>query len=98
MDNVADLTIADVREEMEYITGHLENAINLPLTELIDVEKTEGAAFAESMIPDKTAPLIVYCRSGKRGAMAAQALVGFGYRSIFLLGALPGWPYGLFYD
>lgn len=92
------ITAADVREENEYATGHVEGAVNLPLTVLIDVPEEEGAAFAEELFPDKTKPLMVYCRSGRRSVLAAEALERFGYSDIRDMGGLSGWPYGITAD
>ena len=90
--------IADVREENEYAADHVENAVNLPLSCLIDVPEAEGRAFAEEQFPDKSATLIVYCRSGRRSALAAEALERFGYTDIRDMGGLSGWPYGIAAD
>jgi len=94
----AGVAVADVREENEFATGHVEGAVNLPLTLLIDVPKEEGEAFAEELFPDKAAPLMVYCRSGRRSVLAAEALQEFGYEDIRDMGGLSGWPYGTVND
>ena len=52
--------VADVREENEYATGHVENSVNLPLSLLIDVPEAEGCSLAEEQFPDKSAPQMVY--------------------------------------
>lgn len=98
MENTALITVADVREECEYVTGHVEKAVNLALSLLIDVSKSEGRAFAENVVPDKAIPVMVYCRTGKRSSLAANALDEFGYQIIYDMGGLSGWPYGLSYD
>ena len=86
MENTASVIIADVREECEYATGHVENAVNMPLSAL------------ESLIPDINTPVMVYCRTGKRSSLAAETLEKFGYQNIYDMGSLSGWPYGLSYD
>ena len=98
MDNTASVIIADVREECEYATGHVDNAVNVPLYELVDVPEAEGKAFAKSLIPDKNTPVMVYCRTGKRSSLAAETLDNFGYQTIYDMGSLSGWPYDLSYD
>ena len=98
INHTATVIIADVREECEYATGHVENSINMPLTLLVDVPETEGKTFAESLIPDKDTPVMVYCRTGKRSSLAAETLDKFGYQNIYDMGSLSGWPYGLSYD
>ncbi len=98
MERDPDVRVADVREEQEFATGHVENAVNLPLTALIDVPPEEGEAFADAVLPGKDAPVLVYCRTGRRSVMAAEALVRFGYTRVLDMGGLEGWPYGLAYD
>ncbi len=98
IDTRPEVTVADVREEQEFVTGHVEEAINLPLTELIDVSPEEGKSFAEAMVSDKSLPIMVYCRTGRRSAMAAEALAEFGYEKIYDMGGLAGWPYEISYD
>lgn len=98
MDHTAPVIIADVREECEYATGHVDNAVNMPLSALVDVPEAEGKAFAKSLIPDKNTPVMVYCRTGKRSSLAAETLDNFGYQTIYDMGCLSGWPYDLSYD
>lgn len=80
--------ILDVREEEEFITGHLEGAVLLPLSALDDSRVREA-------VPNKDAPVFLYCRSGRRSGEAAQRLEAMGYRRLYDLGGLAGWPYGL---
>ena len=90
--------VADVREENEFATGHVDDSINLPLTQLIDVPAAQGKAFAAAFIPNLDTPVLVYCRTGQRSILAAKALLSFGYEKVYDMGGLSGWPYGLSYD
>ena len=78
----------DVREEPEYITGHVTGAELLPVDEIT-------AETAAELIPTYDIPVLVYCRSGMRSARAARLLEKLGYRDIRNMGGLAGWPYGL---
>ena len=80
--------LLDVREEEEYITGHAVNAELLPVDEI-------SAETAAALIPSVDTPVMVYCRTGARSARAARLLEGLGYREIYDMGGLAGWPYGL---
>ena len=82
------IVLLDVREEEEYITGH---AIDAALFTLADINEESAA----EMIPSKTTPVMVYCRSGARSHAAARLLDKMGYETVYDLGGLIGWPYGL---
>ena len=90
MDSGADITIVDVREPSEYKTGHIKNAILLPVGKI--------AGLAATDLPDLNATIIVYCRSGMRSSAAASTLVGLGYTHILDLGGLSNWPYDVVTD
>lgn len=80
-----DVVILDVRTAAEYQTGHIPNAVLLP----VDTVKTQ----AESMLPDKEQTLLVYCRSGNRSATASKYLIALGYQNVFDFGGINTWPY-----
>ena len=77
--------ILDVREQDEFDAGHIPGAILLPYTE---IEKK-----AETMLPDKDQLILVYCRSGRRSKIAAEALVNLGYTNVKEFGSIIDWPY-----
>ena len=83
-----DVVLLDVREGPEYITGHAIDAELLPVDEIT-------ADTAAEIIPSKDAPVMVYCRTGRRSERAASILENLGYREIYDMGGLGGWPYGL---
>ena len=85
MDSGEDHVILDVREQDEYDAGHIPGAILLPYTE------TESKT--EKMLPDKDKQILVYCRSGRRSKIAAEALVKLGYPNIKEFGGIIDWPY-----
>ena len=85
MDSEEGYVILDVREQDEYDAGHIPGAILIPYTQ-ID-EKAEGA------LTDKNQLILVYCRSGRRSKIAAEALVELGYTNIKEFGGIIDWPY-----
>ena len=85
MDSGDDFIILDVREQDEFDAGHIPGAILIPYTEIEDK--------ADKMLPDKDKQILVYCRSGRRSKIAAEALVNLGYTNIKEFGGIIDWPY-----
>ena len=85
MDSEKGYIILDVREQDEYAAGHIPGAILIPYTQI--EEK------ADEMLPDKDQLILVYCRSGRRSKIAAEALVKLGYTNIKEFGCILDWPY-----
>ncbi len=68
------VTFLDVRTEKEFKKGHIPGAINLPRGKLeFGIDKD---------IPNKNAPIVVYCRTGGRSALATYTLVQMGYKDV----------------
>jgi rhodanese-related sulfurtransferase len=67
----------DVRTAQEFAEGHLKNAIN------INVES--GNFENEIANLDKTATYAVYCRSGRRSAVAVDLMQKAGFTKLFNL-------------
>jgi rhodanese-related sulfurtransferase len=88
MDARPDYRLLDVRAEEEYITGHADGAVLLPLDAISEDS-------ARAVIPAKDTPVLVYCRSGRRSALAVRALARLGYTQVYDIGSLVGWPYGM---
>ena len=80
--------VLDVRMQQEYDAGHIANAVLLPLP-LIEA----GDAAVAKALPDKDAEILVYCRSGRRSAIAANALINRGYTNVLDFGGINDWPY-----
>ena len=85
MDSEEGYIILDVRTREEYDEGHIPGAILIPNTEI--EEK------AEDVLTDKNQLILVYCRSGRRSKIAAEALVELGYTNIKEFGGIIDWPY-----
>ena len=85
MDTEEGYIILDVREQDEYDAGHISGAILIPYTQI--------EAKANEMLPDKDQLILVYCRSGRRSKIAAEALAELGYTNIKEFGGILDWPY-----
>ena len=85
LDSDAPFVLVDVRTTEEYASEHIVGAISISHDKIPEE--------APSQIPDKTAPVLVYCQSGNRSAFAAGALVALGYTNVLDLGGIEAWPY-----
>ena len=87
MDTESDYVIIDARTQSEYDEGHIEGAILIPEYEISER--------AEAELPDKNQLILVYCRSGRRSKIAAQALADLGYTNVKEFGGIITWEYGI---
>ena len=85
MDSQEGYIILDVRTQEEYDQGHIPGAIMISHEEI--------AEKAEEVLTDKDQLILVYCRSGRRSKIAAEALVELGYTNIKEFGGISDWPY-----
>lgn len=76
--------VVDVRSRAEFSAGHVPGAINLPHDSLTG---------SEPVLKEwKQKPVVVYCRSGRRSALAASILERQGFTQLeYLEGDMPGW-------
>ena len=85
MDREEGYVILDTRTQEEYAESRIPGAILIPHDEI--TEK------AEAVLTDKDQLILVYCRSGRRSKLAAEALVELGYTNIKEFGGIIDWPY-----
>ena len=85
MDSGEEHIILDTREQDEFDEGHIPGAILIPYTEIENK--------AEEMLPDKDKLILVYCRSGRRSKIAAEALSKLGYTNVKEFGGIIDWKY-----
>ena len=78
--------LLDVRTDEEFITGHISNAINIPVQELEE---------RLSELKDKNEKILIYCKSGRRSLIACRILEAYGYTNLYNMGGGVDWPYGL---
>lgn len=74
--------LIDVREPSEYLSGHANSAINVPLGDIL-----AGKSFGV----DKDRPIQVYCRTGIRAGQAKTKLEKDGYKNVTNIGGLADW-------
>lgn len=74
----------DVREDGEFATDHAKGARHLGKG-IIERD-------IETVIPDKEAPIVLYCGGGFRSVLAADALQQMGYRRVIsMTGGMRAW-------
>ena len=75
-----DVTVIDVREPMEYASGHINGSLNIPLAHITKVDLPLG-------------PLVLVCQSGNRSTQALEKLLqqGHPHPVTDLLGGVPAW-------
>ncbi|MFO6423998.1 rhodanese-like domain-containing protein [Motilimonas sp. KMU-193] len=77
-----DMQIIDVRSPSEFAQGHVQGAINIPYDQI-------GQQLSRL---SQTKDIVVYCRSGRRAAIAEQTLLKQGFNRVFHLeGDILGW-------
>ncbi len=86
-----DVFLLDVRTESEYLAGHIPGAYLIPHTEL-------KAVCACKLPANLSQPIIVYCASGRRSAIAADILDSMEYTDVRNMEAgFSAWPYEVEY-
>ena len=84
LDEAEDIVLLDVRTQEEFEEGHIPGAICLPNEDIS----------ADLPLPfGKDTEILVYCRSGRRSAEAAEKLAGMGYANVADFGGIIDWPY-----
>ncbi|GAB4057017.1 rhodanese-like domain-containing protein [Uliginosibacterium sediminicola] len=66
--------LIDVRTPEEYAAGHIEGALNIDHAQIAQRVGTLGVQKADE--------LLLYCRSGRRSAIAQQSLKQLGYTKV----------------
>ena len=79
-----DVQLVDVRTPEEYDEGHIAGSKNINVFDKDFVDEAEQTL-------DKSKPVAVYCRSGKRSADAAEKLTEHGFKVTNLEGGILAW-------
>ncbi|WKD36642.1 rhodanese-like domain-containing protein [Streptomyces xanthophaeus] len=81
---LSELTVVDVRTPGEFASGHLPDAVNVPLDRLT-------RSLPELRRAAESRPLLVVCASGARSASAAETLASGGIPASSLTGGTQAW-------
>ncbi len=78
-----DFILIDIRTEAEYIEGYIPGAFLIQRGTLESrLEKDEVWEAFNYTKPEKSDTIILYCRTGNRGALAARSLMMLGYTNV----------------
>lgn len=75
------VAVVDVREDREWVAGHLKGAIHIGRGVL---ERD-----IEGLCPDRSTEVVLYCGGGSRSVLAAKSLADMGYTNVSSLAG--GW-------
>ena len=76
-----DYILVDVRTKEEYESGYIPTAVNIPYREIGENLPTE----------DRSAKIILYCRSGRRSGIAKDTLDQMGFSNVIDFGGITRW-------
>jgi rhodanese-related sulfurtransferase len=84
------LTLVDIRDPAERaMSGMAKGAVAIPLSTFQMKADPRSPEHHEALKTDK--PIALYCASGARSQMAAQAMLQMGYTEVYNLGGLQDW-------
>jgi rhodanese-related sulfurtransferase len=78
LDSGEQMFLLDVRERNEFVVGHIEGSVNIPVRE---VPKS-----MDKIPQDKNAPIVVICAGAVRSGYVVMALKEKGYNNVSHLG------------
>ncbi|MES5814036.1 rhodanese-like domain-containing protein [Pseudoxanthomonas sp. Soil82] len=83
--------VVDVREPAEFAQGHLPGGVNLPRG-VLEFQIRAHPAVAGRAAGSSALPLLLYCLTGGRSALAADSLGQLGFEDVrSLAGGLQAW-------
>ena len=86
--------LIDVREPAEFDTGHLPGAVNIPRGVLeFQVDAHPAVAnVSDPALSHRDQPLLLYCRTGGRAALATAVLQQLGFTDVrSIAGGITAW-------
>ncbi|MGC8504827.1 MAG: rhodanese-like domain-containing protein [Acidithiobacillus sp.] len=87
-----DVLVVDVREADEYLEGHLPDAILVPRGNLEALADPDYGHHHPQLAAARDRPVVLYCTSGARSALAALTLQEMGFAQVYnLAGGLDVW-------
>ncbi len=81
------IVVIDVRAPHEFTNGHIKNAINVPMQDILQK--------IESVVADKDQKIFVNCLSGGRSKASVDMITAKGYTNVYDIGGISTWKYGI---
>jgi rhodanese-related sulfurtransferase len=79
-------TLIDVRQEIEHYYGYIPGSVVLPRGSLeFSIGDSTFWEHTGLYMPQKEEKIIVYCKKGQRGILAAETLTQLGYTNVYAL-------------
>lgn len=87
-----DLMILDVRESSEHEQGYLEGAMLVPRGILEAAADFSYPKRVQALVDARQRPIVLYCATGGRSALAAVTLQQMGFQEVYsLAGGIAQW-------
>lgn len=83
MINHQNAVVLDIRNVEAFSTGHIVNAVSIPLAELENKLK--------KLEPCKSQPIVIICATGQESPRAAALLTQQGFNTFILANGINGW-------
>jgi rhodanese-related sulfurtransferase len=85
--------LVDIREPHEYTRGHIPGALHLPRGLLeFDLHNLVERARSDMNVPNEEQPIVLYCGTGGRSALAARTAEDLGYKNVkSMAGGIVAW-------
>ena len=89
----ADTIFIDIREPAEFQRGHIPGAVLLPRGLLeFELHSLVDRCRRDINLPPEDQPIVLYCGTGGRSALAAKVVQEIGYRNVrSLAGGIVAW-------
>ena len=79
-----DAVVLDVRADGEFRSGHIVNAVHVPVEQL--------EASAKRLAKYRNRPIIAACRTGQRASAAVKTLKSLGFERLYVInGGMSAW-------
>ena len=85
--------LVDIREPAEFQRGHIPGAVHLPRGLLeFEIHGLVQRMMSEQVDSPEHQPIVLYCGTGGRSALAAETLATMGYRNVrSMSGGIVAW-------